>query len=649
MAGTRDRDRHASMAGMSLAKRVLVGRPLATSEAEDQRLRKLLALPIFSADAIASTAFAGEEILHVLVPVVGMVALDALVPISLIVVVLLAIVVTSYRQTIFAYPIGGAYIVSRDNLGPTAALVAGASLLVDYTLTVAVSIAAGTAAIVSAIPELRDHRVGTAVTLAVLLAVANLRGVRESGRLFAVPTYAYIVMAGSLIVVGLTRLWLGDLEPLPVDTESLRAFTGGAALASGASAFLLARAFSSGAVALSGVEAISNGIQAFEPPETRNAATTLTWTGILLGLLFFGESVLASHLRPTLSEDQTMMSIMGRAVFGSGLAYWLLQAATVAILVLSANTAFAAFPRLASVIARDGYLPRQLASRGDRLVFSNGIIALTLAAVVLLVAFRGITTLLVPLFAVGLFASFTLSQGGMVVHHLRLREPGWRRGVAINGLGTAATATVLVVVVVSKFTEGAWIPTLVIPVIVVVFRAIHRHYAELERAIALEPGTRIVALRHTVVVLVGRPHRGLPVALAYAKSLHPEHLVAVSVATDDVDPEEVRAQWDEHDFDVPLEIVASPYRDLAAPILEFLDELDARWDDDTVTVIIPEIVVHRWYDYLLHNQSALTLKARLLYRDNTVVTSVPWHWDPDEPHREPGEAGLAGAAGAGET
>ncbi len=297
-------------------------------------------------------------------------------------------------------------------------------------------------------------------------------------------------------------------------------------------------------MALSGVEAISNGIQAFEPPETRNAATTLTWTGILLGALFFGEAVLASHLRPTLSQDQTIMSIMGRAVFGSGVAYWLLQAATAAILVLSANTAFAAFPRLASVIAQDGYLPRQLASRGDRLVFSNGIIALTLAAVALLVAFRGITTLLVPLFAVGLFASFTLSQAGMVMHHLRLREPGWRRGIAINGLGTAATATVLVVVVASKFTEGAWIPTLVIPAIVVVFRAIHRHYADLERAIALKPGTQAVALRHTVVVLVGRPHRGLPVALAYAKSLHPEHLVAVSVATDDVDPDEVRAQWD---------------------------------------------------------------------------------------------------------
>ncbi len=609
---------------------MLLGRPLASTEAHEQRLRKLVALPIFSADAIASSAFATEEILHVLVPAIGMAAIGYLVPISLVVVALLAIVVTSYRQTIFSYPHGGgSYIVSRENLGVGASLVAGASLLVDYVLTVAVSIAAGTAAIVSAVAPLRDHRVGVAVSLVALLALANLRGVRESGRLFAPPTYVYIVMLGALIVYGLYRTEFGGLGPLPVDDESLQSFTGDQALAAGATWFLLARAFSSGAVALSGVEAISNGIPAFRPPESRNAAITLTWTGSILATLFFGVALLTSQLRPTLSEDQTILSIMGRAVFGDGPVYWLLQASTAAILVLSANTAFADFPRLSSIIARDGFLPRQLYSRGDRLVFSNGIVALALAAAGLLVAFGGITTQLIPLFAVGLFASFTLSQAGMVVHHWRLREPAWRRGLAINVVGAATTAMVLVIVIVSKFTAGAWIPVVVIPLIVATFVAIHRHYSRLERNIALPPGDGAVELRHTVVVLVGRLHRGVPVAVAYARSLHPEHLVAVTVTTDDVDVDRVRAEWASHRFEVPLEVVESPYRDLTQPVMDYLDELDARWDDDTITVIIPEVVVHRWYHHLLHNQSALALKARLLYRDNTVVTSVPWHFDPD--------------------
>jgi amino acid transporter len=614
---------------VSLLKRLLVGRPLATSEAREQRLRKLVALPIFSADAIASSAFATEEILHVLVPVVGMVALSYLVPISLVVVVLLVIVVSSYRQTIFAYPTGGgSYIVSRDNLGTNASLVAGASLLVDYVLTVAVSIAAGTAAILSAVDALLPYRVEVAVGLTAMLALANLRGVKESGRLFAVPTYVYIVSLGTLILYGLYRTQFGGLEPLPVDQASLREFTGGGALATSASAFLIARAFSSGAVALSGVEAISNGIPAFRPPESRNAATTLTWTGTILATLFFGVALLAWKLKPTLSEDQTILSIMGGAVFGRGFAYAVLQASTAGILVLSANTAFADFPRLSSIIARDGFLPRQLATRGDRLVYSNGIIALALAAIALLVVFGGVTTLLIPLFAVGLFASFTLSQAGMVVHHWRLREAGWRRRMLLNAVGTATTGTVLVVVVVSKFTEGAWIPTTVIPLIVLMFMRIHRHYRHLAQAIALPPGSTAVRLRHTVVLLVGRLHRGVPIALAYAKSLRPEHLVAVTIATEDVSAERARAEWEAHRFDVPLDVVESPYRDLTDPVLAYLDELDARWSDDTISVIIPEIVVHSWFEQVLHNQSALALKARLLYRDNTVVVSVPWHYDP---------------------
>jgi amino acid transporter len=610
----------------TLFKRLLIGRPLATQDAVTQRLRKLVALPVFSSDAISSTGYGTEVILAVLVPAAGMAALHYIVPISLIVMVVLVILVVSYRQTIFAYPTGGgSYIVSRENLGQTPSLVAGASLMVDYTLNVAVSIAAGTAAITSAIVTLRGHEVPIALGLLVLVTVANLRGLRDSATLFSVPVYVYVAMMGVLIVVGLVRITLGGLHPLPVDQAQLAHFTGDAPVLGGVTVFLFLKAFSSGAVALSGVEAISNGVPNFRPPETRNAATTLMWTGILLGSIFFGVALLAVRLKPTLSTEQTILSTMGAAVFGgrSNPLYGILQASTAAILCLSANTSFADFPRLSSIIARDGFLPHQLARRGDRLVFSNGIIALSIASGVLLVGFKANVNGLVPLFAVGLFTAFTLSQAGMVVHHRRRREPGWRRNAAINGLGATATGLVLIVILVSKFTAGAWIPTLVIPVLVLGFRRIHRHYAEVAAAEAVPDGQTTHRLSSTILVLVGSFNVGTLRALDFAESLRPDHVLAVSVALEDGDADGIRAEWARQQCTIPLEVLDSPYRDLTRPILDYIDRLVTEHPGTVVTVVIPELVVRRWWEQILHNHSAVALKIRLHYRPDTIVVSVP--------------------------
>jgi amino acid transporter len=611
----------------SVLKRIFVGRPLPSSEQEHQRLTKKVALAVFSSDAISSTAYATEEILHVLVPVAALGALGYLVPISLVVMVLLTIVGISYRQTIFAYPGGGgSYVVSRENLGTWASLVAAASLLTDYVLTVAVSVSAGVAAIVSAASGLVEHRVGLGLALIGLITLANLRGIKESGRVFAIPTYVYILVLGGLIVWGLVDFYFGNLGALPPDEDALAEFTHGAAVLPGITLFVLMRAFSSGAVALTGVEAISNAVPAFRRPEARNAATTLMIMVGILGIYFLGISILAQNLRPTLSDEETILSILGRAVFGDGtFLYITLQGATATILVLAANTAYNAFPAVCSIIAKDGFLPRQLFNRGDRLVFSNGILALSLAAGLLLAAFGGVTTALIPLYAVGVFTSFTLSQLGMVQHHRRERLPGWQQAAAVNAVGATATGIVLMVVVVSKFTIGAWVPVVVIPVIIALFRGVKRHYNQVYQALAIPPGWRPPRLNHTVVVLVGGLHRGVLEALAYARSLAPNHLVAVTVVSDEEEQARIEGEWAEHNLEVPLDIVYSPYRELSRPLLRFIDEIDSRWDNDIVTVLIPEFVVHRWWEQLLHNQTALFLKGRLLFREGVVVTSLPYH------------------------
>ena len=635
---------------MSSLKRLLLGRRLATHEEQEQRLPKWLGLPVFASDAISSTAYATEEILLILVPVAGIAALHMLMPISAVVVVVLAIVVTSYRQTIHAYPNGGgAYIVARDNLGRLPSLVAGASLLVDYTLTVAVSISAGVAAVVSAYPSLRESRVTIALLVVAFMTLANLRGAKESGALFAVPTYLYIIGLALLIGVGLWRLWFGDLEPLPVDRQQLNELTGGSTigLAGLGGALILARAFSSGAVALTGTEAITNGIQAFRPPESRNAARTLIMMAVILGGFFFGISMLADTLRPTVSEHETLLSIIGRAVFGgsSGL-YLFVQFTTMGILFLAANTAFADFPRLSSIIARDGFMPRQLAHRGDRLVFSNGIVVLALAAGLLLVVFEGNTTALIPLYAVGVFTGFTVSQIGMVRHHATEREPNWRVGQIINGVGATATGLVLMTVVVSKFTTGAWIPAIVIPTIVLLFEGIHRHYTDVAAALHMPEDWRPSRDgEHTVVVLVGGVHRGSMQAVAYAKLLRPDRLYAVHVAQSEEGARNVRRAWDDADTGFPLHVTVDPYRQLQRPLMDFINEVDGRHDPDRLTVVIPEFTTRRWWEGLLHNQSAWLLKAKLARRPNTVTVSVPLvlgHAEDQAPQTEP--AATTGAS-----
>lgn len=621
---------------LSILKRVLVGRPIASSEEQHQRIRKLVALPVFASDAISSTAYATDEILVVLLAQasIGVAAFTKLVPIAIIVCILLAIVVTSYRQTLFAYPNGGgSYIVSRENLGTTPSLVAGASLLVDYILTVSVSVAGGVLAIRSATNLGPSWAVPLCLLCIAVMTIANLRGLKESGALFAGPTYFYILMLVLLIVIGLYRVFFRDLGPIPVgemvadgrlSEEALHHTKEVGAL----SLLMLLRAFSSGAVALSGVEAVSNGVPAFQKPESRNAATTLMWMAGILGTCFFGISLLASRLQPFRGEDDaTGIALMAQHVYGSrGVMFWATQIATFAILILAANTAYADFPRLSSIIARDGFLPRQLANRGDRLVFSNGILFLAVVASILIVAFNGNISALIPLYAVGVFTGFTLSQAGMVQHHRRLKEPRWRISLAVNAVGACTTGVVALVVVVSKFTEGAYLPAFVIAFLVWLFRSINKHYRSLAANLAVTPAeVRAISVNHTVVVLVGSVHRGVLEALAYARSLRPEHLIALHVASNEEEQEKIEQRWRDFGLEDTLEIVFSPYRELTGPVLRYIDQLDRQWENDTITVVIPEFVVHRWWEHLLHNQSALVLKARLLFRKGTVVTSIPYH------------------------
>jgi amino acid transporter len=616
---------------LDTVKRLVVGRPLSSADLEHQRIGILIGLAVFSSDAISSTAYATEEILFVTAgsPSSLAVGLSKLVPIAIAVAVLLVVVVSSYVRTIYAYPTGGgSYIVSRDNLGRRPSLVAGASILIDYVLTVAVSISAGVAAVISipAFADLKDYRVAMCLGAITLITVVNLRGVKESGKIFALPTYIYIAFFSALLVYGLTKSffgWFGGIDPIEFDPElahDLKEKGGALGL------IALARGFSSGAVALTGTEAIADGVPAFRRPAPRNAAITLISMAVVLGTLFFGSAVLAHRLHPIPSHDRTVIAQLGLHVFGDNAVFFLLQIATAIILLLAANTAYADFPRLSSIIARDGFLPRQFSNRGDRLVFSNGVLVLAFLAAVLIVVFGGITTALIPLYAVGVFTSFTLSQAGMVVHQRRESAGRWTLGACTSAFGSAVTGFVAMVVVISKFDRGAWVPAVVVPLIVVLFTLVKKHYDALRAALAVPDDYRSPRMNHTVVVLVSSVHRGTLHALAYAKSLAPNRLLAVTVVSDADEEERIAAQWARFAIDIPLEIVHSPYRELSRPVLQFVDELDASYDNDIVTVVLPEFVVSRWWEHLLHNQTALLLKGRLLFRKNTVVTSVPYHF-----------------------
>lgn len=615
---------------MSSFKRFLIGQPLSMAEEQHQRLSKFVALPVFASDAISSTAYATDEILVVLLlqAGVGAVAFGKLIGIAVVVCVLMAIVVTSYRQTIFAYPSGGgSYIVSRENLGTLPALIAGSSLLVDYILTVSVSVAGGVLAIRTATGFDNKWTVPACLACVAVITIMNLRGVRESGAAFAGPTYFYILMLVILIATGMWRIFVEHIGPIPAEllSDEAREVSRGT---KSLGLMMLLRAFSSGAVALSGVEAVSNGVTAFRKPESRNAATTLMWMGGILGTCFFGVSVLASHLKPFRGErDGNGLGLMAQYLYGGkGMMFWATMIATFLILILAANTAYADFPRLASIIAKDGFLPRQFFNRGARLVFSNGVIFLAIVASTLIVVFKGDISKLIPLYAFGVFTGFTLSQAGMVRHHLRLKEPRWRVGMAINAVGTLTTGLIAIIVVVSKFTEGAFIPALLIPIMVVGFRSIGHHYERGRKTVAVEPGYWPRRETHTMIVLVGGINKGVLNGLQYARSLNPDRIVAVSVASDDEERQRLENQWAEFRVPVDLEVLYSPYRELTRPILEFLDELDALHRDDIITVVIPEYVTS-WRSKWLHNGSAFALKARLLHRPHTAVVSVPIHME----------------------
>ena len=621
-----------------ILKRLFIGRPIATADEGHQRLPKKVALPVFASDAISSTAYATDEILHVLLigAAVGTFAFTKLVPIAIVVAVLLAIVVTSYRQTIFAYPNGGgSYVVSKENLGKLPSLVAGSSLLVDYILTVAVSVAGGVLAIRSAFGFDNKWTVPVCLLCVLLMTLANLRGLKESGALFAPPTYIYILALIALIVVGLVRIFIlkniDEIDPHKVSEEAVELSEGAKSLG----LMMLLRAFSSGAVALSGVEAVSNGVPEFKQPASKNAAATIIMMGAILGSCFLGISVLASHLKPIRGEnDPTGIALMAEQVYGGkGVLFWITQLATFAILILAANTAYAGFPRLSSIIAKDGFLPRQFANRGDRLVFSNGVLFLAVVAGALIWYFDGQISSLIPLYAFGVFTGFTLSQTGMVIHHLKLREPRWKASMAINAVGAFTTFVIAMIVVVSKFTQGAWIPAVLIPFMVAVFYAIGQHYERVKRALMVPEGYKAARHTHYVVVLVGKVNRGVLDAIQYARSLNPERIVALSIVQDPDEERALHEQWDRYDVPIELHTLSSPYRELTRPVLNFLDEIDQERDDDIITVVIPESVTKissQW----LHNQSAFALKARLLYRPHTVVVSVPIHVDVQDPPSE---------------
>jgi len=600
----------------SLVKRWLVGAPMPLAQARHERLTKTVALAVFSSDALSSVAYATEEILLVLV-LAGTAALHLTLPISFAIAGLLTVVALSYQQTVHAYPSGGgSYIVARANLGATPGLVAAAALLIDYVLTVAVSVAAGVAALTSAFPALGSHRVVFCVIFITIIAFANLRGVRESGRIFALPTYLFIVTLGLLVVIGGTRWLWGDLPALPVHPieQATAPLTW----------FLVLRAFSSGCTALTGVEAISNGVPAFRPAEARNAAITMGWMAAILGVLFLGISGLASAMHVVPSEDQTVMSQLARTLVGDGLFYYLVQGSTMLILVLAANTSFADFPRLSSLLARDRYAPRQFRTMGDRLVFSNGIVILAGAAALLIVIFRAQTHALIPLYAVGVFISFTLSQAGMVRHWLVERGAGWQRRLVVNGVGGIVTAAVTLVIGMTKFSHGAWIVVFLIPLMVLAFRAVHRHYELVAAELSLDHLAEEPPVSNTVLVLVGDLHMGVIKALRYAQSLTPNPK-AVFVEVDPSWTQRLEERWTKGGCGVPLIVLSSPYRSMLGPLLQYIDRITRQAPNSVVTIVIPEFVPRRWWQHLLHNQTALLVKGALLFRRGVVVVDVPFH------------------------
>jgi amino acid transporter len=600
-------------------KRLLVGAPIPSRLAHHERFSRVTGLAVLSSDALSSVAYATEEILRVLM-IGGVAAMSLVTPIGAVIAAVMIVVVFSYRQTIHAYPSGGgAYIVAKDNLGRAPSLIAAASLLIDYVLTVSVSIAAGVAAITSAFPQWQPHAVALCLGFVLMLMLGNLRGIRESAQLFAGPTYFFIASILAMIAVGAARYFTGTLQPVPPPDHPLAVGTTLLPL------FVLLTAFSNGCTALTGVEAVSNGVPAFRPPESRNAAATLVAMAVLAITMFLGITLLAHAYAIVPNDMETVVSQIARATFGGrGWPYYAVQAATMAILVLAANTAYADFPRLASIMARDRFLPRQFMNQGDRLAFSNGILILSVLASVLLVVFEGDTHALIPLYMIGVFVSFTLSQAGMVLHWRRTREPGWRASAVINGFGAIVTGIVLVIVTITKAAEGAWIIIVMIPVLVGIFEVTRRHYDHVAAELTLRDWHPEPAGRHVVIVPIGGLQRAVVKALRYARALSTD-VRAVYVELDPSATDALRRQWKQWGQGVDLIVLESPYRSLMEPLLDYIEALQETEPAAYVTVILPEFVPRRLWQHLLHNQHALLIKGALLFKPNVVVTSVPYH------------------------
>ncbi len=616
----------------------LIGRPLATADAAHQTIGKAVGLAVFASDALSSTAYATQEILIILAAA-GSLALGLSFPIALAIVALMVVVTISYEQTIHAYPGGGgAYIVARDNLGELPAQTAGAALLTDYILTVAVSVSSGVAQLASAIPALAPWRVPVAVVLVFFIMLINLRGTKESGAAFAIPTYFFVGMMFLTVGVGLVRVVLGGLGVV-ADPPTLQ-FHGEVTVVS---LFLILHAFSSGTAALTGIEAISNGITAFKEPRSRNAGITLVWMSAILAVLFLSITFLASRISAVPSEHETVISQLARTIYdGRGVLYLATMGATTLILMMAANTAFADFPRLSALHAGDGFLPRQLTYRGSRLVYSRGIMVLAVIACLLIVGFNASVTALIPLYAIGVFLSFTLSQGGMArrwwkIGHLQpgveVREPGsvlrydggWKWKMVVNGFGAVCTAVVMCIFAITKFVDGAWIILVLVPVLVYIFFGIHRHYRNLAAHLSLEDyGPVPPVRRHRVIIPISGVHRGSLAALDYALALSPD-VTAVHVSMDAVEAEKVRVKWNRWGNGVRLVILESPYRLMIEPLLQYIERLAAaRLPNEAITIVVPQFVTKRWYHNLLHTQTAVWLRLALLFRKGVVVTDVPY-------------------------
>ncbi|GAB3065789.1 APC family permease [Intrasporangium mesophilum] len=636
---------------LNTAKRILVGRPMRNERLDETLLPKRIALPIFASDPLSSVAYATEAILKVLT--LGGLAYLYLTPwIGAAVVILLVVVVISYQQVVRAYPGGGgSYEVVRDNLGPTASTVVAAALMVDYVMTVAVSVAAGVDNVISAFPGLNAYRVTIAVSVVIALTLVNLRGTRESGRAFALPTYVFVASILAVIGVGLMHTLLGATPVAESAGYSVRPVQSG--LTEVAILFLALKAFSSGCTALTGVEAISNGVPAFRPPKSRNAARTLFAMGALAVTMFSGITVLAMITHVHVAEDTcnlvgfpgncqtdpqpTVIAQLATAVFGAGsIMFYVVQAATALVLVLAANTAYNGFPMLTSLLARHRLMPTQLRTRGDRLAYSNGILALALVAGLLIVAYQANVTQLLHLYILGVFTSFTLSQAGMVRHWNRelkvVIAPGVRRRMSgsrlINAFGATLTGLVLLIVLVTKFTGGAYLVVIAVPLMCLLMRGVNRHYATVSRELQPHRSARLLPSRVHALVLVSSVNEPALRAVAYARATRPSTLTALTVTVDADDTRALEDSWVEADVPVPLTILDSPYRDITTPIVEQVLRLRTDNPRDLVVVFIPEYVVDRWWEGILHNQSALRLKLRLLTVPGVVVTSVPYHLEP---------------------